>query len=223
VPDIRKICWANPLKAWRFLEAMSYSCSGAILSGGLNTRMGGHNKAFLVVGNERILDRLNNTFQDLFEELLLVTNDPLHYLSWDMMMVSDLLPIRSSLTGIHAALFHASQPHVFVTACDTPFLKTALIRNLLEELEQKWDVIIPVTEEGHQPLCAIYSKRCIKPIEHQLQHEDPKILKFFSKVKVKEVPEEKLRAVDPDLVSFFNINTPEDLAASEKIVPDGMA
>ncbi|MDY6989993.1 MAG: molybdenum cofactor guanylyltransferase [Thermodesulfobacteriota bacterium] len=197
---------------------MSYSCSGAILSGGLNTRMGGHNKAFLVVGNQRILDRLNNTFQDLFEELLLVTNDPLRYLSWDMMMVSDLFPIRSSLTGIHSALFHCSQPHLFVTACDTPFLKKALIRVLLEELEPKWDVIIPVTEEGNQPLCAIYSKRCLKPIEHQLSEQDPKIINFFSKVKVKEVPEEKLRVADPDLVSFFNVNTPEDLAAAEKML-----
>ncbi|MDY6952371.1 MAG: molybdenum cofactor guanylyltransferase [Thermodesulfobacteriota bacterium] len=200
---------------------MSYPCSGAILSGGLNTRMGGRNKAFLVVGNQRILDRLGNTFQSLFEEVLLVTNDPLHYLSWDMMMVSDLFPIRSSLTGIHAALFHCSQPHVLVTACDTPFLKRELIRVLLNELEPKWDVVMPVTEEGHQPLCAIYSKRCLKPIVHQLEHGDPKIVNFFSKVKVKEVPEEKLRAADPDLTSFFNINTPEDLAASEKMLMEG--
>jgi molybdopterin-guanine dinucleotide biosynthesis protein A len=184
--------------------------------------MGGRNKAFLMVGNQRILDRLSKTFQDVFEELLLVTNDPLQYLSWDMMMASDLFPIRSSLTGIHAALFHCSHPHVFVTACDTPFLRTALIRVLLDELEPKRDVIMPVTEEGHQPLCAIYSKRCIKPIEHQLQHEDPKIVNFFSKVKVKEVPEEKLRAADPNLKSFFNINTPQDLAAAEKmLVEDG--
>jgi len=202
---------------------MKYPCSGAILSGGLNTRMGGQNKAFVSVGNQRILDRLYNTFQDLFEELLLVTNDPLEYLSWDMMIVTDLFPIRSSLTGIHAALFHCSQPHVFVTACDTPFLKKAVIKALLEELEPKWDVVIPITEEGNQPLCAIYSKRCIKPIELQLQHEDPKIVNFFSKVRVKEVPEERLRTVDPALVSFFNINTPEDLAACENMAADGVS
>jgi molybdopterin-guanine dinucleotide biosynthesis protein A len=201
---------------------MSYSCSGAILSGGLNTRMGGQNKAFVSVGNQRILDCLYNTFQNLFPELLLVTNDPLAYLSWDMMIVTDLFAIRSSLTGIHAALFHASQPHVFVTACDTPFLKRELVTALLDELEPKWDVIMPATEEGHQPLCAIYSKRCLKPIAHQLEHEDPKIVNFFSKVKVKEVPEEKLRAADPDLTSFFNINTPEDLAASEKMLAQGL-
>jgi molybdopterin-guanine dinucleotide biosynthesis protein A len=81
----------------------------------------------------------------------------------------------------------------------------------LDELEQKWDVVIPVTEQGHQPLCAIYSKRCIKPIERLLENNDPKISNLFSKVRVKEIPEEQLRSADPELVSFFNINTPKDL------------
>lgn len=199
---------------------MNHPCSGIILSGGLNTRMGGQNKAFLSVRSQTILDRLYNTFQELFNEVLLVTNDPLQYLSWDLTIVTDLFPVRSSLTGIHAGLFHSSASHAFFTACDTPFLKKELISALLEELEPKWDIIIPVAQGGHEPLCAIYSKRCLKPIEHQLKKQDPKILKFFPKVKVKEVPEAQLRLADPHLVSFFNINTPEDLAASEKMLTD---
>jgi molybdopterin-guanine dinucleotide biosynthesis protein A len=184
--------------------------------------MGGQNKAFLSVGNQRILDRLYNSFRDVFEEVLLVTNDPFQYLSWDFMIVTDVFSIRSSLTGIHAALFHASAPHAFITACDTPFLEKALIKALLEELEPKWDVIIPVTDKGSQPMCAIYSKRCIKPIEHQLKNQDPKILTFFPKVRVKEVAEARLKTVDPNLISFLNINTPEDLAACEKMVTEAL-
>lgn len=184
--------------------------------------MGGKNKAFLPVGNHTIIDRIYNTFQGLFDEVLLVTNDPLQYLLWDFQIVTDLFPIRSALTGIHAGLFHASAPHVFITACDTPFLKKELIRALLEELEPRWDVVIPVTQEGNQPLCAIYSKRCIKPIERLLKNEDPKILKFFPKVKVKEIQEARLRSADPRLISFFNINTPEDFAASEKMLADDL-
>ncbi|MBN1841976.1 MAG: hypothetical protein JW883_06805 [Deltaproteobacteria bacterium] len=42
------------------------------------------------MGNERILDRLFSTFQGIFQEVLLVTNDPLQYLSWDLLIVSDL-------------------------------------------------------------------------------------------------------------------------------------
>ena len=183
--------------------------------------MAGQNKALLSVGDRSVLDRLSSTFEGPFEEVVLVTNAPLEYLSWDLMIVTDLFPLRSSLTGIHAGLFHASAPHAFVTACDTPFLKKELISVLLEALEPKWDVIIPETKEGHQPLCAIYSKRCLKPIEHQLRRQDPKIINFFSKVKVKKISEPQLRAADPDLVSFFNINTPEDLAASKKMSMEG--
>ncbi|MGD9022637.1 MAG: molybdenum cofactor guanylyltransferase [Deltaproteobacteria bacterium] len=200
---------------------MASSCVGVILSGGLNTRMGGKNKAFLSVGGQAILDRLCHALEGLFHEVLLVSNDPFSYLSYDLQIVSDLFPIRSSLTGIHAGLFHTLTPHAFITACDTPFLKTALIRLLLDELDPKWDVIMPVTQDGHQPLCAIYSKRCIKPIERQLRDGDPRISSFFPKVRVKQITEARLRSADPDLLSFFNINTPEDLAASEKMLRTG--
>ena len=197
---------------------MKYPCSGVILSGGLNTRMGGKNKALLSPGGQTIMDRLYNTLRGSFDEVLLVTNNPLQYLSWDLTIVTDLFPIRSSLTGIHAGLFYASAPHAFITACDTPFLKTELIRVLLEELEPKQDVIMPVTGKGNEPLCAIYSKRCIKPIERQLKNKDTKIVNFFPKVRVKEIPEARLRSADPHLISFFNINTPKDLAGSEKML-----
>ena len=199
---------------------MKYACSGIILSGGSNTRMGGKNKAFLSLGGQTILDRLGNIFQGLFDEVLLVTKEPLHYLSWNFTIATDLFPVPSSLTGIHAGLFHTSEPHAFITACDTPFLRPALIKTLLGNLEPKWDVIMPVTEQGNQPLCAIYSKRCIKAIEGQLQNGDSKVLNFFPKVRVKEIPEAELRSADPDLISFFNINTPEDFAASEKMLAD---
>jgi molybdopterin-guanine dinucleotide biosynthesis protein A len=198
------------------LYLVKYSCSGIILSGGLNTRMGGKNKALLSLGGQTILDRLCHTFQELFDEVFLVTKDPLQYLSWDFTIVTDLFPIRSALTGIHAGLFHSLAPHAFITACDTPFLRPELIKALLEELESERDVVMPVTQEGNQPLCAVYSKRCINPIERQLKNGDPKILNFFPQIKVKEIPEAQLRSADPHLISFFNINTPEDLAASEK-------
>lgn len=183
--------------------------------------MGGKSKALLSVGSQRILDRLYRTMAGVFSQILLVTNAPLEYLSWDMMIVTDLIPVRSSLTGIHAGLFHASSDHVFVTACDMPFLRQAVVEALLKQLEPKWDVIIPVTTAGPQPLCAIYSKRCIKPIETQLGTQDAKIIDFFSKVRVKEVPEGTIREVDPDLDSFFNINTPEDLETAERVMEKG--
>jgi molybdopterin-guanine dinucleotide biosynthesis protein A len=192
------------------------SCAGIILAGGLNRRLEGQNKALLPVGDRPILDRLVSLFGQFFNQIIVVTNQPLAYIAYDVTIVTDLLPIRSSMTGIHAGLFHTQAPHAFLCACDMPFIKKELIEILMQAIEPRWDVIVPVTREGYQPLCAIYSKRCLKLIEDQLSRGDLKISNFFSRVKVKEIPEADLRAADPELVSFFNINTKEDLARSWK-------
>ena len=191
---------------------MKDACGGIILAGGLNRRMGGKNKAFLSVGGEMILDGLYRTFRELFTDVVLVTNSPQDYLVWDLAIVSDLFSVRSALTGIHAGLFHIPTPHAFVAACDMPYLRKELVETLVSQVDPRWDVVIPVTEAGYQPLCAVYSKRCIHPIERQLKQGNAKIADFFSQVRVKEVPEDRLRTADGELVSFINVNTPEDLA-----------
>ena len=196
---------------------MKTPVTGVILAGGQNTRFSGTNKAFMRVGERRILDFIYDVFRDLFEEIILVTNDPLQYLEWDLNIVTDLFPIRSSLTGIHAALFYAKTPYIFLAACDTPFLKKELIETIIGSIEPRVDIVIPETSEGLEPLCAAYSKQCFKPIEQQLGKQDLKIRRIFRKVRVKKIPENILRQNDQDLISFFNINTPDDLARAEYI------
>ena len=79
---------------------MKTSVTGVILAGGQNTRFSGMNKALIRVGGKCILERIYDVFSDLFEEIILVTNDPLQYLEWDLDIVTDLFPIRSSLTEV---------------------------------------------------------------------------------------------------------------------------
>jgi molybdopterin-guanine dinucleotide biosynthesis protein A len=194
---------------------MKSPCTGVILAGGLNTRLSGTNKAFLSIGGKRIVDHIYTIFKDLFEDIILVTNDPLNYLELDCHIVTDIIPIRSSLTGIYTGLFYASTSHSFFSACDTPFLKKALVQAVLGEVESGIDVVIPETSAGMEPLSAVYSKRCLRPIEQQLDLIELKIQNFFKKVRVKRVPEEVLVKIDPELISFFNINTPEDIIKAE--------
>jgi molybdopterin-guanine dinucleotide biosynthesis protein A len=58
------------------------------------------------VGGDRIIGPIFRVFHRVFSEIVRVTHDPLRYLPWDCKIVSDLYDIRSSLTGIHAGLFH---------------------------------------------------------------------------------------------------------------------
>ncbi|MFH1074171.1 MAG: molybdenum cofactor guanylyltransferase [Candidatus Firestonebacteria bacterium] len=191
--------------------------SGIILAGGLNSRFSGANKAFMQIGNKRILDRIYDVFIELFEEIILVTNDPIKYLGWNMKIVTDLYSCRSSLTGIHAGLFYSTGSHAFITACDTPFLKKELIETILCAVKPQMDIIIPETSAGIEPLCAVYSKRCLKQIENQLQKQEFKIQQFVNQVRVRTISDNELRANDPELTSFFNVNNPSSLQKAKEI------
>jgi molybdopterin-guanine dinucleotide biosynthesis protein A len=197
---------------------MTNSCTGVILSGGLNTRFNGKNKAFVSVGGRRIIDRLLEVFSDLFDDIILVTNQPEQFLQWDLTIVTDIFDLRSSLTGIHTGLFYSNNPYAFFSACDTPFLNKELVEVLIEQIEQKIDIIMPHTAAGYEPLCAIYSKRCLKQAEDHLRANKLKIQWALRSSRTKHIPEKELRKVDPDLRSFFNINTPEDLAKAEEMI-----
>jgi len=197
---------------------MKFPCTGVILAGGMNTRFSGQDKAFLSVGGKRIIDRLYSIFNALFEDIILVTNDPYKYLEWDINIVTDLYPVRSSLTGIHAGLFYTSNPFAFFAACDIPFLKKELVETLINNIEQGIDVVVPETKAGFEPLCAVYSKECLKQVEQQIIQNKLAIRHLFKKRRVKKIPEKVLREKDPDLISFFNINTPHDQEKAEKIL-----
>ena len=190
------------------------NATGIILAGGKNLRMG-QNKAFLEVRGERIIDRTRRIFGELFAEVLLVTNSPGEYLDLNLRTVTDLYPGKGSLGGIYTGLFYASFSRAFVAACDMPFLNRDLISHLVS-LSPQYDIVIPRTEDGQQPLHAVYSRRCLPFMEDLLQKGDLKILDFFHRVKKREVPTEEILSFDPRLESFLNLNTPEDLGRIQK-------
>lgn len=193
-------------------------CSAAILAGGAATRMGGVQKGLLDVCGRPILDMAIEALSGIFDDLLVVCKDPaplqnhLQAHAGRVRVALDRVEARSSLTGIHAALEHARNPHCFIMACDAALVRPALVRELLAHLRPEDDVVIPRKPDGYfEPLCAIYSRRCLAHIAAQLAAKDFKIIRFFGNVQARPLPVEALLRADPDLVSFQNANTPEDL------------
>lgn len=183
--------------------------TGVILAGGENIRMG-KNKAFLEIDGQRIIDRAVKLLKGIFSQVILVTNTPLEYSYLDIEIVIDIVPKGGALIGIYTGLFYSSHPYCFVTACDMPFLNKKVIEHLIT-ISKNYDVVIPHLDDGYHPLHAIYSKKCIKSIEKLIHENNLKITDFFDKVKVKEVTSDDINSLDPNLNSFLNINTPEDL------------
>ncbi len=200
---------------------MKYPCTGVILAGGQNSRFSGRNKALLEIGGTRILDRICDVFADLFEEIIIVSNDPFSCADRDLLIVTDIFPVRSSLTGIHTGLFSAARDKVFFTACDAPFLKKELVQTVLDHMDDRFDVTVPETAAGFEPLCAVYSKTCLDAVSRHLSRGEYKIRLLFRRLRVRTVGEKVLREKDPDLLSFFNVNTPEDLEKALRLADAG--
>ena len=184
--------------------------TGIILTGGKNTRMG-TNKAFLTVEGERLIDRTVRIYKGIFDEIILVTNEPHRYYDIDVTLVTDLVKGKGPLMGIYTGLFYAVSDPVFFAACDLPFLNGEFIRYLLARSRDA-DITVPETTDGFQPLHAVYSKGCMGPIQRLLMQDKLKVTGFYKGMKLKVVGPDDLRRFDPDGRMFLNVNTPEEYA-----------
>ena len=101
-----------------------------------------------------------------------------------------------------------------------PFLNLELLKVLLGSTEG-FDAVVPVVGGRPEPTHAAYSKACLPHIERRLIDDDLKIARFFDDVSVNLVPEDDVRRLDPELLSFFNVNTQEDLDRALALSAEG--
>jgi molybdopterin-guanine dinucleotide biosynthesis protein A len=189
---------------------------GVVLVGGKSRRYG-RNKALEVFQGERLIDRQVRTIQSLFPEVLVITNEPELYLHLDVTVVRDVIPGQGPLGGIYTGLLFAQGESVFVTACDMPFVQPALVEHMVQ-LARDHDIVVPQKEAGLEPLHAIYSSRCLPHMKKMLDQQNLQVISFFSAVKVYRLSEEEIGQLDPAGISFFNINTLDDMDKAKELL-----
>jgi len=191
-----------------------------VLAGGKSLRLG-RDKASIVIGGERLIQRVINLVAHLSDEIIVVTSEQQKGLALfsdlSAKVVVDIYPGKGSLGGIYTGLRASSFSHSLVVACDMPFLNLALLRYLVS-LAVKFDIVIPRLRGLVEPLHAVYSKNCLAPAEKLLQRSQLKIIDIFDKVKVRYVEKEEIDRFDPEHLSFFNINTQDDLNKAREMV-----
>ncbi len=193
--------------------------TGVILAGGESRRMGS-DKSLLPIDGARFIDHVYSRMKVLFDDVMIVTNSPDLYRGIDCRKVPDIYAAQGSLAGIHSGLAHATQDRIFVVGCDMPFVSAGLIRKICSHAEEG-DLVIPHSSNGHEPLHALYRKSCLPAIEQVLDAGKKRIALFFEQVKVIDVPNNEIRALDQSERSFLNINTPEDyFRLRGTLVPD---
>ena len=194
--------------------------TGVILAGGKSRRMG-ENKALMQLGDDSLIGHVIHRMQNVTDELLLITNSPTEYAHLGVSMHGDIFPDTGALGGIYTGLTYASHDAVLCIACDSPFLEPKLLTYLVSILSE-YDAVMPETFTHHndtqttlQTLCAIYSKRCLPIIASMLRESELRVHALAERAHIKRISPEIWQAFDPDGISFFNINTPEDFERAD--------
>jgi molybdopterin-guanine dinucleotide biosynthesis protein A len=202
----------------------------------------GENKALMRLGDDSLIGHVIRCLHDVTDELLLVTNSPTEYAHLDVPMHGDILPDAGALGGVYTGVTHASYDAVLCVACDSPFLEPKLLSYLVSVLGE-YDAVMPYTYSSRQTpfcrnkdigvtnpsygddtqitlqtLCAAYSKRCLSIIELMLRESELRVHALQERARIQRVSPEVWREFDPEGMSFFNINTPEDFERADSYV-----
>ena len=186
-------------------------CTAVILAGGHSQRMG-RDKASLVLGEQTLLNHVAAILQTKFPRLLVSVRQARPDIA--LPQICDIHADAGPLAGLYSALTHAETPWIFAVATDMPFIQPALIDFLAQQREDV-QAVVPRVQGHPQPLAAFYATSCLAPFRALLEGNGKRSLcAALEPLKVRYVDEEDLLAADPGLRSFFDLDTPEDVAAA---------
>jgi molybdopterin-guanine dinucleotide biosynthesis protein A len=158
-----------------------------------------------------------------FEEVVVAVAQPGRH-AWESdlaRMIVDDEPYHGPVPALENAMREIRFDRAFVCSCDAPFINRALARRLCDMLDD-YDVLIPEVGGKLQTLHAVYRRDCAKVLGSMREQGEQRLHRIASFAKVRIVSEEEIRALDPDpeLLSFFNVNTPEDYQRALKLIAE---
>ena len=182
--------------------------TAVVLTGGKSSRMG-RPKALLPFDGEPLIVHIVRHLKRVFAETVVVAAPEQELPLLPVALVRDQVAYQGPVSGIYRGLKAATKEVCFVTSCDAPFLDLALISHLLSEISD-CDVVVPFWQERFQPLHAIY-RRSVAPLLHeQLERGELRPIFLYDKVRTRKVHEDEIRTLDPEGMSFLNMNSPAD-------------
>lgn len=191
---------------------MIADCTALILAGGESRRMG-QDKANLLLGGQTLLQRISDIVQPLFTDVIVSTRQPRD--GCDLQQVIDDPSHAGPLAGLAAGLEQAKTPWVFAVACDMPFISAQLVEHLAT-FREGVDAVVPVVDGHPQPMAAFYATRSLGDLREILAGSGRHSLReLLDRLQVRYVDESEMRAAD--LRSFFDLDTPEDVALAKNV------
>ena len=188
--------------------------SGFVLAGGRSRRMG-TNKALLPLAGRRLVDWAIDLLEPHVQEIFVVGPPevfPLLHVPVRPDEIRQAGPLGGILTGLRHTRFERS----LVLGVDLPFLTGDVLERVLSASEG-YDMTVPQVGESVEPLCGVYSKSCINPIEALLMSGHKSVQELMGRVRTKVLREEDLADLG-GAANFFNINTREDYEEAKRRV-----
>ena len=182
-----------------------------ILAGGKSLRLG-RRKALETIDGKSLIEYVIERLRPLTDQMLIVTSQEQADLlsdSGDEILV-DIFPDMGPLGGLYTGLLAARSSYSLVVACDMPFLSTDLLRYMIEQ-SADFDAVVPRLGGLIEPLHAVYSRGCLDSMKTQLERNQLGVNFFLNTARVRYVEQKECRRIDPQLLSFFNINYHSDL------------
>jgi molybdopterin-guanine dinucleotide biosynthesis protein A len=168
----------------------------------------GQDKALLPFGGEILLARVVRVVREAAEDVVLVAREG-QTLPEGFDAVRDPAEGLGPLAGIAAGLRHIKSDRAFVTGCDAPLLRSALIRKLLN-LSDGYDAAVPLIDDHFMTIAAVYARSVGPVAEALVTRRELRTSGLLDHIRVRAVYADELRDVDPDLDSFRTCNTPAD-------------
>jgi molybdopterin-guanine dinucleotide biosynthesis protein A len=190
--------------------------TGIVLAGGSSSRLG-QNKARVEVAGCTLLERVIDALRPLVSGIVLVAQSPDLFAHLERPVVADIYPGVGTLGGLHAGLDAIHTEYGLVVGCDMPLLNADLLRYMISQA-CGYDVVMPRVGRYYEPLHALYARRCLPVIERGILAGHRRIRHALTDLRIRYIEESEIDRYDPDHLSFFNVNTPEELARAQALL-----
>lgn len=190
------------------------SVTAVILAGGHSRRMG-TDKSFVLLDGKPLIQRVIERVSTLNIDTLLITNAPEKYAQFSLPSYCDIIPELGAIGGLYTALTHCPTDFAVCVACDMPFLNPTLLQHLVD-LRAGFQAVAPRIAGQIEGLHAVYHRSCLDVIRQQIDRRQLRLSDMYEHLDARFVDEEQLRAIDPDLRSFDNLNTPDSLNRAQR-------
>ena len=185
---------------------------GIVLCGGKSTRMGSP-KALLPFGSETMLQRVVRLLGGVVSPLVVVAapEQDLPPLPASVIVTRDEREGRGPLEGLRAGLkaLPETVDSAYVTSCDVPLLVPAFVGRMIDLLADYEIAVMEIDGFAH-PLSAVYRRRTLPHVEQLLAADRLRPVFLYDAVRTRRVQPSEMAAVDPQLLTLRNLNTPQD-------------